>query len=120
MTISLIITENPVGSGRAFNYNKQTSKSKTIVKSDILNDNLCLLRAFLIGKCHADKNPYLKKLKKPSSVLLKKSAMELSIKLNFKNEACGLIEIKKLDDSFPDYQLMVLNDLSETIYLNFS
>jgi len=37
MTISLIITENPEGSGRAFNYNKPRSKSKTIVKSDILN-----------------------------------------------------------------------------------
>lgn len=38
--------------------------------------------------------------------------------MNFKNEACGIPEIKALDEYFPDYQHMVLDNKFDTIYLN--
>ncbi len=136
MTISIIITENPVGTGRQYNYNKDVPvKYKKIDKKSIEttaqycqnlysvyivknNDNLCLLRAFLIGKSSADKDRDIKKLKRPSSLVLKKRAQDLHKTLSFKNEACGIPEIKTLDEHFPGYQLMVISDTCETLYLN--
>ncbi len=135
MTISLIITENPVGTGRSYNYNNKPVKYKRIDKQTIQNtaeycqnlysvyivknnDNLCLLRAYLIGKSSADKDPDIKKLKRPSSSVLKKRAQDLHKTMKFRNEACGIPEIKKLDEHFPGYQLMVISDSCETLYLN--
>jgi len=64
------------------------------------------------------KSTFKKTQKTIECFVKKKCCGAFKKKLNFKNEACGLIEIKKLDASFPDYQLIVLNDLSETVYLN--
>ena len=48
-----------------------------------------------------------------------KCAVDLSKLLNFDiNKPCGIPEIKILDDYFSEYQIMVLNKHSETLYLN--
>ena len=134
MSISIIIAENPKGSGRKFT-NQNKTKPILVDKNSILNikeyclnlqsvhiiknnDNLCLLRAFLVGKSHADKDPLLKKIKRHNNSILKQRLQDLLKKINFKDEPCGLNEIKILDDFFPDYQIMVINNFYETIYLN--
>ena len=82
------------------------------------NDNLCLLRSYIIGKATIDKDSNLKKLKRNGSLLLSRQAQELRRILNFNNESYCIREIKILDEYYSDYQLMVLNESCETLYLN--
>ena len=76
------------------------------------------MRAFLICKSTIDQDPELKKLKRQSSSILKKRAQQLRNTLNFNDGDYGIPEIKILDNHFKEYQLMVLNESCETLYLN--
>lgn len=57
-------------------------------------------------------------MKRNGSLLLSRQAQELRRILNFNNESYGIREIKILDEYYTDYQLMVLNESCETLYLN--
>ena len=86
------------------------------------DDNLCLLHAVLVGKAISDneKNVYL--LAKKNNRKLKKRVIELAKQLNVKDGPCAIDLIKKIEDLWGSYQIMVIDNQDphnmSTLYLN--
>lgn len=118
LTASVIIAHLPSGSGRKMinlvkkqkPYIKKKDRVidenlspiqefcelKSSIKTVINNDNLCALRAILIGKAYVDNHPLKSKLAQPNNNLLNEMVQKVSKALALGDKPCGIQEIKRI------------------------
>ncbi|CAF1083629.1 unnamed protein product [Brachionus calyciflorus] len=131
LTAHIIIARLPSGSGRKILYLKKRETPYTKKKDQAKkahensfqnycenqaciihvynNDNLCAVRAIIIGKAYADNNPITTELVKPYSKQLEQQLIRVVKDLFLSNQPCGLEEIKRIEAYFRDFQITIIN-----------
>lgn len=127
LNIELTIIKTPSGSGgqrvllrrlNASNLMKHKSKSLIVPKLKGELDKKCLPRALVLGIAHANKiDRYeMQKLLRKNSKLLESKTNKLikKCKINIDSESgCFLNDLVKVSKLFPEYQIIVYNNLND-------
>ncbi|CAF1068563.1 unnamed protein product, partial [Brachionus calyciflorus] len=133
LSAHVIIARLPSGSGRKMvNLKKRQTpytnqKDRPKIKSDtnnefqkfcenqsfiipvFNNDNLCALRAILIGKAYADNHELKSEFAKPFSKLLDQHVTRIAKELHLTKEPCGIPEIKRIEAFIRHYQITIIS-----------
>ena len=72
------------------------------------SDNFCLIRSILVAKAYADKEKLRHNLTRSNNKDLTMRTMQIVQILNIPDQACGNIEIQKIENYLKIYQIMVL------------
>ncbi|KAK3926345.1 putative DNA polymerase [Frankliniella fusca] len=121
LKVSYIHIPTPEAGGRRTNRvaNETTEQwierktgSKGSIYSPENNDNMCLTRCVSVLMAHGGMSKdAFKRFKKPNSVIQRDIARKLCENAHIDpDQPCGLDEVRKLQDSLPDYRLCVFTD----------
>lgn len=117
---NIIIARIPSGGGRKHNaainaiHNPrndmqelcQTTSSIKVINN---NDDLCLLRAVLVGKAYADKEPYRNRLLHHNNRCLNKRTLQLARDIQINDQKCGIKELRAIEIVLKWYQITLFN-----------
>ncbi|KAK3910262.1 putative DNA polymerase [Frankliniella fusca] len=121
LKVSYIHIPTPEAGGRRVNRvanetMEQWIERKTGAKGSIYfpenTDNMCLTRCVAVLMAHGGMSKFaFMRLKKPDSIIQRDSAKKLCENAHIDPaQPCGLDEVRKLQDSLPDYRLCVFTD----------
>jgi len=105
LRLSIMIAKLPTGSGS--NIETEYLKNNNCIKFVYNSDNMCAIRAILIGKAYADDSPFKLDICKMNSSRLHKETLRVANALNLNEKACTLEDISKIEQYLRYYRISV-------------
>ena len=110
--ISVYIIDLPLGSGNRID---DFINDKGCVKIIVNKDNLCLLRAILLGKAYCDKDINRKKYTSINSNIFDDKIKKVAVEIGLIDKPCGIPEIKKIERYLKDYTVVLIDENGKDI-----